>query len=58
MNTNNKLPYFKSAVGFFSFFYSTNVKTKNVYPLAYNVPTLGEEADLELLNFQFKTNDK
>ena len=24
----------------------------------FNVKTLGEEADLELLNFQFRTNDK
>jgi hypothetical protein len=28
--------YFKSAVGFFSFFSSTNVETKNVCPIAYN----------------------
>jgi hypothetical protein len=28
---------FKSAVGFFSFFSSTNVETKNVCPIAYNV---------------------
>ena len=27
---------FKSAVGFFSFFSSTNVETKNVCPIAYN----------------------
>lgn len=35
-----------------NFQFSTNVA------LAYNVSTLGEEADLELLNFQFSTNDK
>jgi hypothetical protein len=29
-----------------------------VFKVADNVPTLGEEADLELLNFQFSTNDK
>lgn len=28
--------YFKSTVGFFSFFSSTNVETKNVCPIAYN----------------------
>ena len=36
MNTNNKLNCSKSAVGFFSFFSSTNVETKNVCPIAYN----------------------
>jgi hypothetical protein len=29
--------YFKSAVGFFSFFSSTNVETKNVCPIACNL---------------------
>ena len=42
MNTNNKLPCFKSAVGFFSFFSSTNVETKNVCPIAYNGLRLAE----------------
>jgi hypothetical protein len=39
---------FKSAVGFFSFFSSTNVETKNVCPIAYNVLRLGEVAEPEL----------
>jgi hypothetical protein len=37
--------YFKSAVGFFSFFSSTNVETKNVCPIAYNGIGLGEGGD-------------
>jgi hypothetical protein len=36
MNTNNNYQFSKSAVGFFSFFSSTNVETKNVCPIAYN----------------------
>jgi len=37
MNIKHKLELnFKSAVGFFSFFSSTNVETKNVCPIAYN----------------------
>ena len=39
--------YFKSAVGFFLFFSSTNVETKNVCPIAYNVFGLGEVAEPE-----------
>jgi hypothetical protein len=36
---------FKSAVGFFYFFSSTNVETKNVCPIAYNVPSVAEVGD-------------
>jgi hypothetical protein len=33
--------YFKRAWGFFSFFSSTNVETKNVCPIAYNGLQIG-----------------
>lgn len=47
---------FKSAVGFFSFFSSGNVETKNFCPIAYNGSGIGEEAvtesSIELQNFK------
>jgi len=45
--------YFKSAVGFFSFFSSTNVETKTVCPIAYNVIRLAEVAKKQSLIFDF-----
>ena len=43
---------FKSAVGIFSFFSSTNVETKNVCPIAYNVSGIGDARNLETLNYK------
>jgi len=45
-----------SAVGFFSFFSSTNVETKTVCPIAYNVLSLGEVGDLEAQSLKLVTN--
>jgi len=47
----------KEAWGIFSFFSSTNVETKNVCPIAYNVWWLCDVAEKTHLNFKFKTND-
>ena len=38
----------KRSVGHFFFFSSTNVETKNVRPIAYNVGRIGEEADAQM----------
>jgi hypothetical protein len=53
----------KEAVGFFSFFSFTNVETKNVCPIAYNVSGLcvrwGFPAlkPIDSTNFNLSTND-
>jgi len=47
---------FKSAVGFFSFFSSTNVETKNVCPIAYNGQGFVPVAEIELHHFKIYTN--
>ena len=51
--------YFKPQLGFMvSYDYGFIILDLPFLKLMLNVPTLGEEADLELQNFQFSTNDK
>jgi len=44
----------KEALGIFSFFSSTNVETKNVCPIAYNVSGIAEVVDFETQKLNYR----
>ena len=48
----------KEAWGIFSFFSSTNVETKNVCPIAYNVPSIAVRCGFRITNFQKQIKDE